>query len=101
MDAGFINYVLTAAIGFAIGGVLMSGHYLVTGKPLGFALGKGAAALLPFHIVLRLLAGPAILLRNVFTMQDDSLSLTVAGVFMAACWSLGCGFLLLQTLGQV
>ena len=101
MDAGFLSYVFTAAIGFAIGGVLMSGHYLVTGKPLGFALASGKSGFMPLQIVLRLLAGPAILVRNVFTMEDDSLSLTVAGVLAAALWSLGCGFLLLQTLGQV
>lgn len=101
MDLSFINYVLTAAIGFAIGGVLMSGHYLVTGKALGFALADGSTGLMPLQIGLRLVAGPAILVRNVFTMEDDSISLTIAGVFTAALWSLGCGFLLLQTLGQV
>ncbi len=100
MDAGFLNYVLTAAIGFAIGGVLMSGHYMVTGKALGFAMNKGYSGLMPLQIVLRLVAGPAILVRNVFTMEDDSISLTVAGVAVASLWSLGCGYLLLQTIGQ-
>jgi hypothetical protein len=96
MDAGFLTYVLTAAIGFAVGGVLMSGHCLVTGRPLGFALTQGRSKL----FLLRLVAGPAILVRNVFTMEDDSVSLTVAGVAVAALWSLGCGFLVLQTMGH-
>jgi hypothetical protein len=39
--------------------------------------------------------------RNVFTMEDDSFSLTVAGVFLAALWSLGFGFLVLQSFGQI
>ena len=100
MDAGFLNYVLTAAVGFAIGGVLMSGHAVVTGRPLGFAMTPGRSAMMPLQIALRLLAGPAILVRNVFTMEDDSISLTVAGVAVASLWSLGCGALLLQTLGH-
>jgi len=100
MDAGFLNYVLTAAVGFAIGGVLMSGYFMLTGKPLGFALVQGRTGLMPLQIALRLAAGPAILVRNVFTMEDDSVSLTVAGVAVAALWSLGCGFLLLQTIGH-
>jgi len=100
MDAGFLNYVLTAAVGFAIGGVLMSGYFMLTGKPLGFALVQGRTGLMPLQIALRLVAGPAILVRNVFTMEDDSVSLTVAGVAVAALWSLGCGFLLLQTIGH-
>ena len=37
MDPAFLTYVMMAAIGFAAGGVLMSGFFLVTGKPLGFA----------------------------------------------------------------
>jgi hypothetical protein len=101
MDASVLSYGLMAAIGFAIGGVLMSGHRAVTGKPLGFAMTAGASGLMPLQIVLRLLAGPAILVRNVFTMEDDSISLTVAGVVVAVLWSLGCGFLLLQTFGQI
>ena len=101
MDAVFVNFVLTAAIGFALGGVLMSGHFLLTGKVLGFALDGGPPALLPLHILLRLIAGPAILVRNVFTMQDDSLSLTVAGVGVAIFWSLGSGALLLQSIGHL
>jgi len=101
MDVAFLSYVITAAIGFAIGGVLMSGFYLVTGKPLGFAILPGRMVLIPLHIVLRLIAGPAILIRNIFTMEDDSFSLTVAGVGLAAVWSLGCGALVLQSLGQI
>lgn len=101
MDAALLNYVITAAIGFAIGGVVMSGHFLVTGKPLGFAFGPGRMEFIPLQIVLRLIAGPAILVRNVFTMEDDSFSLTVAAVCLAAIWSLGFGLLVLQSLGQV
>lgn len=100
MDALFLNYVINAAMGFAIGGVVMSGHFLYTGKPLGFAFKPGNMALLPLHIVLRLIAGPAILVRNVFTMEDDSFSLTVAGVCIAAVWSLGSGALFLQSIGH-
>jgi len=102
MDAVLLSYTITAAIGFAIGGVLMSGYFLVTGKPLGFALPSGrTAALIPVDILLRMVAGPAILVRNVFTMEDDSFSLTVAGVTLAAIWSLGCGALVVQSLGHV
>ena len=100
MDAAFLNYMLMAAIGFAIGGVLMSGHFLITGKALGFALGDAPSWAVPLHLMLRLLAGPAILVRNVFTMEDDSFSLTVAGVCVASFWSLASGALLLQSLGQ-
>jgi hypothetical protein len=100
MDAGFLNYLFTAAIGFAIGGVLMSGYFMFTGKQLGFAMTPGRSGFMPLQIALRLVAGPAILVRNVFTMEDDSISLTVAGVALAALWSLGCGFLLLQTMGH-
>ena len=100
MDAAFLNYVLMAAIGFAIGGVLMSGYSLFTGKLLGFAFPPDQPnARIPLQILLRLVAGPAILVRNVFTMEDDSFSLTVAGVMTAAVWSLGSGAIVVQTLG--
>ena len=101
MDAAFLNYVLMAAIGFATGGVLMSGYFLITGKVLGFALSAGPTWAVPLHLMLRLVAGPAILVRNVFTMEDDSFSLTIAGVCVASFWSLGSGALLLQSLGQL
>ena len=101
MDAAILGYVINAAMGFALGGVLMSGFFAVTGKPLGFAFQPGRLSLVPLHILLRLVAGPAILVRNVFTMEDDSLSLTVAGVCMAAVWSLGSGALLAQSLVHV
>ena len=98
MALSFLNYMITAAMGFAIGGVLMSGHFLVTGKPLGFAMEPGRPALVPLHILLRMVAGPSILIRNIFTMEDDSFSLAAAGVFIAAVWSLGCGALLFQAI---
>ena len=100
MNSVYLSYLIDAAMGFAVGGVLMSGYFLVTGKPLGFALSAVRPAMLPLHILLRLVAGPAILVRNVFTMEDDSLSLTVFGVLLAAAWSLGSGALVLQTIGQ-
>ena len=101
MDGLFLAYAMTAAMGFALGGVLMSGYFLLTSKPLGFAFPPGPPVWsIPLHIVLRLVAGPAILVRNVFTMEDDSLSLTVAGVMLAAVWSLGCGALIVQSLGH-
>jgi len=98
MALSFLNYMITAAMGFAIGGVLMSGHFLVTGKPLGFAMEPGRSVYVPLHILLRLVAGPSILIRNIFTMEDDSFSLAAAGVFIAAVWSLGCGALLFQAI---
>ena len=100
MDVAFLNYAITAAIGFAISGVLMSGYSLIAGKPLGFAFAPDQPnAQIPLQILLRLAAGPAILVRNIFTMEDDSFSLTVAGVMTASVWSLGCGALVIQTLG--
>ena len=101
MDNAFLYYILTAGIGFAIGGVIMTAHSLLLGRPLGFALAPTFPALIPLQIGVRLLAGPAILVRNVFSMEDDSISLAVAGVTLALFWSLGCGYLLLGTLGQV
>ena len=97
MHVVLLGYLITAAIGFAIGGVAMSGYFLCTGKPLGFALPDGGKPqLIPLHMLVRVLAGPAILVRNVFTMEDDSFGLTVAGVAIAALWSLGCGALVVQ-----
>jgi len=101
MDAAYFGYVINGAMGFAIGGVLMSGYYMVTSKPLGFAMEKSHPALLLPQIMLRLVAGPAILMRNVLTMQDDSLPLTLAGVIIATGWSLGSGALVLQSLGNI
>ena len=93
MDLAYLGYLIDVAMGFALGGVLMSGHFLFTGRPLGFSFQPGNRALVPLQILLRLAAGPAILMRNVFTMQDDSVSLMIAGVLTAALWGLGCGAL--------
>ena len=101
MGPSFLTYVMMAAIGFAVGGVLMSGFFMVTGKRLGFALTPGPVWAVPLHLILRLVAGPAILVHNVFTMEDDSFGLVVAGVSIAACWSLGSGALLMTSLGQL
>jgi hypothetical protein len=101
MDSVLLGLFINVAMGFAIGGVLMSGHFLVTGKPLGFAFNHGNAKLIPLEIALRLVAGPAILMHNVLTMEDDSLGLTLAGVLIAGAWSLGSGALLLQSIGSI
>lgn len=100
MDANFLTYVLGAAVGFVVAGVIMSGHRAFTGAPMGFALVKSSPILTPLQIALRLIAGPGIILRNIWISDDENVLWAVLGVSLAAVWSVFSGFLFLQSIGQ-
>lgn len=98
-------YLYLMAVGFALAGVTMTAFQLVTGQPLGFALGRlGGSPFAVLSIVLRLVAGPAILVRNAvrsgMTLQSDPFWLII-GMAAAGAWALTSGALIVQSLAPL
>ncbi len=105
MEIEAFAYLYLMAIGFVVAGATMSAFHLVTGHPLGFALGQlGGSPLAIASIVLRLVAGPAILVRNAvqsgMSLRADPFWLVIGLVF-ASAWALASGALVLQSFGPV
>ena len=103
MEFETFGYVYLMATGFTIAGLTMAAVGLATGKPMGFALGNlNGSPLAVLSILLRLVAGPAILVRNAFqagmTMQTDPVWLVI-GIVFAGAWALTSGALILQAIG--
>ena len=89
-------------VGFALAGLLASGFQAVTGRKLGFALEDD---LTPTRaaggIVLRLLAGPVILIEGALRRiaSHEAGPLWIAAVLASACgWSFLWGVVLIETL---
>jgi hypothetical protein len=103
MDLSDLTYVYGMAVGYAVAGLVMSGFHLVTGQPLGFALsGKSGVAAAPLEILLRLVAGPTILVRNSLSVQGVAgPAWLFLGVTIASFWSLCSGILLVQSFEQL
>lgn len=94
----FSQYVL---VGFVLAALITSGFRAATGRPLGFALGAhGGSPLAVAAIVLRLIAGPAILVRNVVedSTSGDRLHWLLLGLIAACAWSAGSGMLLIDAI---
>jgi hypothetical protein len=101
VDLTFLGYLMGAAIGFVFAAGVMTGYTALMGQPMGFAFGREAAALTPIAIVLRLIAGPAIIMRNLLASEDDNVVQMFAGTALASVWSLLSGILVLVSLGQI
>ena len=102
MDFSDLTYVYGMAVGYAVAGLVMSGFHVITGRPLGFALSGGTGATAPLEILLRLVAGPTILVRNSLLVEGAAAPLWLfAGVSIASVWSLCSGVLLVQSFEQL
>ncbi|MEZ5773857.1 MAG: hypothetical protein R3D33_03895 [Hyphomicrobiaceae bacterium] len=96
MEFGIFEIFCGAVVGFVTGGLIMSLFRLVTGRPLGFALEDqlGTSPLAILAILVRLIAGPTILARNVVNPDENSEpepALALAGLAVAVVWSIGVG----------
>ncbi len=94
-----VIYLYVTAVGFVTAGVVASFVQLVSGKPLRFGIEpKPLPASIP-DILLRIMAGPAILMRNAWRglkLQGRPRGWFGASAAIAAVWSLFSGALLID-----
>lgn len=95
----FAIYVYATAVGFVAAGVLASFVQLVSGEPMRFGLEPNSFLVSFAGVLLRMLAGPAILMRNAWRglrLQARPKIWFGASAAIAAVWSLLSGALLLD-----
>ena len=92
-------YLYATAVGFVAAGVLASFVQLVSGQPMRFGIEPDSILASLGGVVLRVLAGPAILMRNAWwglrLMGRPKVWFGVSAA-IAAAWSLISGALLLD-----
>lgn len=92
-------YLYVMAVGFVAAGMLASFVQLVSGKPLRFGIEPQTLAASLGGVALRVLAGPAIIMRNAWLgVQLEARPKTWFGASaaIAALWSLFSGAFLLD-----
>jgi hypothetical protein len=93
-----VIYLYATAVGFVVAGVLSSFVQLVSGEPMRFGIEPSSILASFGGVILRVLAGPAILMRNAWRgLQLEARSKFWFGISaaIAAVWSLLSGALLL------
>ncbi len=97
-------YLYVTAVGFVAAGVLASFVQLLSGEPMRFTIEPKSILDSLAGVLLRVVAGPAILMRNAWRGQKlrerPKIWFGVSAV-IAAVWSLFCGALLLDLLGTL
>jgi uncharacterized protein DUF6949 len=96
-DVAVFLYVI--AVGFVSAGVLASFVQLVSGQPMRFGIEPSSLIASIGGVVLRVLAGPAILMRNAWRglrLQSRPKAWFGVSAAIAAVWSLFSGALLLD-----
>jgi len=94
-----IVYTYVMAVGFVIAGVLSSFVQLVSGQPMRFGVEPNSILTSILGVVLRVFAGPAILMRNAWRgMLIEARPKVWFGLSaaIAAMWSLFIGALLID-----
>jgi len=93
-------YLYITAVGFVAAGVLSSFVQLVSGRPLHFGIERSTLLGSIGGVVLRMLAGPAILMRNAWhKLRNDRSQPAIwfgLSAAIAAMWSLLSGAFLLD-----
>jgi hypothetical protein len=92
-------YLYITAVGFVAAGLLASFAQLVSGEPLRFRVEPGSILASIGAVFLRVLAGPAILMRNAWRgmiIERRPMGWFGASLAIAAVWSLFSGALLLD-----
>lgn len=92
-------YSYVAAVGFVAAGLLASFVQMVSGQPMRFGIEPNSLMASIGGVLLRVLAGPAILMRNAWRgMRLESRPKIWFGISMvvAAVWSLFSGAVLLD-----
>jgi len=93
------NYLYVMAVGFVSAGVLASFIQLVSGEPMRFSVEPNTFLASLAGVLLRVLAGPAILMRNAWRgqiIQQRPKMWFGVSALIAAVWSLFSGALLLD-----
>ena len=97
-------YLYVTAVGFVAAGVLASFVQLLSGEPMRFTIEPKSILDSLAGVLLRVVAGPAILMRNAWRGQKlrerPKIWFGVSAV-IAAVWSLFCGARLLDLLGTL
>ena len=97
--------VFGTALGFAVAGLCASGHDILSDRRLGFALSEGeGTAGAAFGMLLRVIAGPYLLLRNAYESlgEQDPNPLWIAAAISVACmWGCFSGVIVLDLLGSL
>ncbi len=94
-------YLYVTAVGFVAAGVLSSFVQLVSGEPMRFGIEPNSILASIGSVFLRVLAGPAILMRNArrgLKLQARPKIWFGVSAVIAAVWSLFSGALLLDLL---
>lgn len=97
----YLFYAYVTAIGFCAAGLCTSGWQLVTGRPLRFGLQIERTAPAVFGVFARVLAGPAIVMRNAIkgAMIEGRAPFWLAlSTFISTIWSFFSGVVLLELL---
>jgi hypothetical protein len=92
-------YLYVTAVGFVVAGILASFVHLVSGEPMRFNLEPRSISASIGGVLLRVLAGPAILMRNAWRgMKIQARPKIWFGVSaaIAAVWSLFSGAVLID-----
>ncbi len=97
-DVLFYFYVV--AVGFVSAGLSASLHQLLTGEPLAFACARARGAGVLAGILLRVAAGPAILMRNALkgARAGRPAHWLALSTVIASLWSFFSGVLMLELL---
>jgi hypothetical protein len=97
-------YLYVTAVGFVAAGVLASFVQLLSGEPMRFTIEPKSILDSLAGVLLRVVAGPVILMRNAWRGQKlrerPKIWFGVSAV-IAAVWSLFCGAILLDLLGTL
>jgi hypothetical protein len=92
-------YLYIAAVGFVAAGLLASFVQLISGEPMRFRIEPDSVLASIGGVLLRVLAGPAILMRNAWrgmVIERRPMGWFGASLAIAALWSLFSGAVLLD-----
>ena len=97
-DAIFCLYII--AVGFVLAGLCASSHQLVTGRPLRFECAPTASLTIVLSILVRVFAGPAILMRNAIkgALLGRPPYWLALSTIIASLWSFFSGVLMIKLL---
>ena len=97
-------YLYITAVGFVAAGLLASFVQLVSGEPMRFRIEPDSMLASIGGVLLRVLAGPAILMRNAWrgmVVERRPMGWFGASLAIAAVWSLFSGALLLDLIMNI
>lgn len=96
----YVFYAYVAAIGFCTAGIAASLSQMITGKPLAFGLGSVPAGPALLGVFTRVLAGPAIVMRNAVkaAFRGRPPYWLVLSTLISVVWSFFSGVVLVELL---